>query len=95
MRNFRLSRLRSIGKKLADWVIGTSQTGDSFARLGAPAGASVGADLAAVKVDTAAVKVQTDKLTFTVANEVNANTRYVAGTQVDGAGTASDPWGPV
>jgi hypothetical protein len=36
----------SIGKKLADWVIGSSQTGDSFARLGAPAGASVSADIA-------------------------------------------------
>lgn len=49
------------------------QTGDSFARLGAPAGASVSADVAAVKVDTAAVKVQTDKLTFTVANQVDSN----------------------
>jgi hypothetical protein len=31
------------------------QTGDSYARLGAPAGASVSADIAAVKADTAAV----------------------------------------
>lgn len=31
----------------------TAQTGDSFARLGAPAGASVSADVAAVKSDTA------------------------------------------
>lgn len=38
------------------------QTGDSFARLGAPAGASVSADLAAVKVDTAAIKAKTDSL---------------------------------
>jgi hypothetical protein len=53
----------SIGKKLADWVVGTidtytgntKQTGDAFARLGAPAGASVSADVAAVKSDTAAV----------------------------------------
>jgi len=30
----------------------TAQTGDSFARLGAPAGASVSADVAAVKTDT-------------------------------------------
>lgn len=35
------------------------QTGDSFARLGAPAGASVSADIAAVKVDTAAILVDT------------------------------------
>lgn len=33
----------------------TAQTGDSFARLGAPAGASVSADIAAAKVDTAAI----------------------------------------
>jgi hypothetical protein len=38
---------------------GTAQTGDSFARLGAPAGASVSADIAAVKVDTAAILVDT------------------------------------
>ena len=35
------------------------ETGDSFARLGAPAGASVSADVAAVKVDTAAILVDT------------------------------------
>lgn len=37
----------------------TPQTGDSFARLGAPAGASVSADVAAIKVDTAAILVDT------------------------------------
>lgn len=35
------------------------QTGDNFARLGAPAGASVSADVAAVKVDSAAILVDT------------------------------------
>lgn len=54
-----LTTAGSIGKKLADWVIGTTQTGDSFARLGAPAGASVSADIAAVKADTAAILVDT------------------------------------
>jgi len=50
----------SIGKKLADWVVGTidtytgntKQTGDAFARLGAPAGASVSADIAAIEAQT-------------------------------------------
>lgn len=41
---------------------GTAQTGDAFARLGAPAGASVSADVAAVKGDSAAVKAKTDNL---------------------------------
>lgn len=51
----------------------TKQTGDGFARLGAPAGASIAADIAAAKVDTAAIKVQTDKLAFTVPNQVDSN----------------------
>ena len=38
------------------------QSGDAYARLGAPAGASVSADVAAVKGDTAAVKAKTDNL---------------------------------
>lgn len=37
----------------------TAQTGDNYARLGAPAGASVSADVAAMKVDTAAILVDT------------------------------------
>lgn len=53
--------------------LGVDQTGDSYIRIGAPAGASVSADVAAVKVDTAAVKVQTDKLVFSVANQVDVN----------------------
>ena len=40
----------------------TVQTGDSFARLAAPAGASVSADIAAMKVDTAAILVDTNEL---------------------------------
>lgn len=44
---------------LTTYTGNTVQTGDSFARLGAPAGASVSADLAAMKVDTAAILVDT------------------------------------
>ena len=62
-----LTTVGSIGKKLADWVVGTidtytgntKQTGDNYARLGAPAGASVSADVAAMKVDTAATLLDT------------------------------------
>lgn len=63
----------------------TVQTGDAYARLGAPAGASHAADVAGVKVDTAAVKVQTDKLTFTVANQVDSNVKSNAGTAITAA----------
>ena len=63
------------------------QTGDSFARLGAPAGANVSADIAAIKT-------QTDKLTFTVANQIDANIQSVNDVTVTGIGTAGSPWGP-
>ena len=49
------------------------QTGDNYARLGAPAGASVSADIAAVKSDSGAIKTKTDSLTFTVAGMVDSN----------------------
>lgn len=38
----------------------TAQTGDAFARLGAPAGASVSADVAAIKAETASILDDTD-----------------------------------
>lgn len=40
---------------LTTYTSNTPQSGDAFARLGAPAGASVSADVAAVKTDTAAI----------------------------------------
>jgi hypothetical protein len=50
---------------------------DVYSRLGAPAGASVSADIAIVAgyVDTevAAIKAKTDQLTFTVSNQVDVN----------------------
>jgi hypothetical protein len=39
-----------------------NQTGDSYARLGAPAGASTAADIAEVEGETAAIKAVTDSL---------------------------------
>lgn len=44
------------------------QTGDSFARLGAPAGASVSADIAAVKSETASIVADTNELQTDWAN---------------------------
>jgi len=40
----------------------TPQTGDNYARLGAPAGASVSADIAAVKSETASIVADTNEL---------------------------------
>jgi hypothetical protein len=62
----------------------TAQTGDTYARLGAPVGASISADLQTVDdfLDTeiAAIKAKTDSLTFTVANKVDANLTHWLGT---------------
>lgn len=41
-----------------------AMTGDAYARLGAPAGASVSADVAAVKSDSGSIKTKTDGLNF-------------------------------
>lgn len=85
------------------------QTGDAYARLGAPAGASVSADvaavagyvdtevaaiLAAVDTEVAAIKAKTDSLTFTTAGIVDANVKRVTDIAITGAGTPADPWGP-
>ena len=42
--------------------VAPAMTGDAYARLGSPAGASVSADVAAVKTDTSNIKTRTDGL---------------------------------
>ena len=53
-----------IDANVIDWkgTTAPAMTGDAFARLGAPAGASVSADIAAVKSDSAAIKAKADNL---------------------------------
>jgi hypothetical protein len=41
-----------------------------------------------------AIKAKTDSLTFTVAGKIDANTQYIKGQEIVGAGTEADPWGP-
>jgi hypothetical protein len=53
----------------------------------------VDAEVTAILSDTNAIKVQTDKLTFTVANELDANVQSVNDTALTGDGDAT-PWGP-
>ena len=52
-------RLECMVLTSAAYDVLTATTGDAFARLGAPAGASVSADVAAVKAQTAAIEVDT------------------------------------
>jgi hypothetical protein len=53
----------------------------------------VAAILAAVDTEVAAIKAKTDQLTFTKANELDANMQSINGTTVNGDGSAT-PWGP-
>jgi hypothetical protein len=53
----------------------------------------VAAILAAVDTEIAAIKAKTDQLTFTKANELDANMQSINGTTVLGDGSAT-PWGP-
>lgn len=79
-----------LGVNVVNWKgsAAPAMTGDAYARLGAPAGASVSADIATVAgyVDTevAAIKAKTDQLTFTAANKVDA-TIQAAGDFAQGA----------
>lgn len=52
-----LTTVGSIGKRLADFI-----TGDAFVRLGAPAGASTAADIAAIKAQTQTINNDTDDI---------------------------------
>lgn len=58
-----LTTVGSIGK----WIL-DNLTGDIYARLGAPTGASVSADIAAVKAETATIVVDTNELQTDWAN---------------------------
>jgi hypothetical protein len=56
----------------------TAQTGDSFARLGAPAGVSVSADVAAVKSDTGEILTDTGTTLDTLIRDIPTNAEFEA-----------------
>jgi hypothetical protein len=61
--------------ELESWdnQVAIAQTGDAYARLGAPAGASIAADLAEIEGETDVIVTNTTGITFTVANQVDVN----------------------
>ena len=74
-----------------------TRAGDAYTRLGAPSGASVSADLAAVTsalstVDGVvdAVKAKTDNLTFSLSGKVDANLKGINDNPFN---TTSKPYG--
>lgn len=47
------------------------------------------------KAQLTSIESATAGLTYTIANKVDANIHYVNDIEVDGVGSAGDPWGPV
>jgi hypothetical protein len=75
----------------------TAQTGDSFTRLGAPAGASVSVDIAAVKTDTGNIETDTQNIqgripAALVGGRIDANAGAISGdaTAADNLEAACD-----
>lgn len=75
-----------------DWKSATApaMTGDAFARLGAPVGASISADIAEIEGETDAIQTSTAGLTFTVANQVDCNPLSINGSSVAAATLAEN-----
>lgn len=59
------------GGQIATLTGHTAQTGDAYARLGAPAGASASADIAAIKAETALIQAKTTNLPAAPASTTN------------------------
>jgi hypothetical protein len=77
-------------------VVGhTPQTGDAFARLGAPAGASVSADVAALKAQTGAIETDTQNIqsripAALVSGRIDASVGAMAANVMTAAAAAAD-----
>jgi len=58
-------------------------------------GDNINAPIGTVDTVVDAIKVQTDKMIFTVANQIDSNVQYVNNIQVTGDGQPGTEWGPV
>lgn len=65
---------------------------DNLPDSGALTSLATATALATVDTVVDGIKVKTDQLTFTVANQVDANTKSINNAAVTGSGTAADPW---
>ncbi len=78
---------------------GAYGAGSAGSIIGNNLNATVSSRATQASVDTVdsvadAIKAKTDSLTFTVAGQVDSNIQYVNDSQITGAGTEADPWGP-
>lgn len=79
-----------------DTILSDVNTGNGalWNRIGAPAGASIAADIAAVESNAAAIKAKTDSLTFSIPGYLDVNIAFVNGDQITGNGRPGTEWGP-
>lgn len=88
---------KTVNATLFSFSIQNRMAASVYSRVGAPAGASVSADIVTVAgyIDTevAAIKAKTDQLNFTSSNKVQADIKAINGTAVAGNGSGT-PWGP-
>ena len=68
-------------------LIGTHQTGDSYAIVNGDHG------LVSIQDDIDAIKAKTDKLTYTSGNDLDANVQKINDVTLTGNGSTT-PWGP-
>lgn len=82
-----LTTANSVGKRIADFL-----TGDAYVRLGAPTGASVSADVAAVDnfVDTEIGDIQSRLPAALVGGRMDSSVGAVAASAITDAGIATD-----
>lgn len=78
-----LTTVGSIGKRISDYL-----TGDAYARLGAPAGASIAADVASVQADTD--NIQTRLPAALVSGRIDASVGAMAADTLTASALASD-----
>lgn len=75
--------------------LSASQTFNLTGNITGNLSGSVGSVTGLTASDVGAIKTQTDKLTFTVANQLDSNILSVNSTTVTGDGQSGTEWGPV
>jgi hypothetical protein len=98
-----LNAAGSAGDPWSTAIPGAYGAGTAGKILGDNINATIASRASQASVDTvddfldtemAAIKAKTDSLTFTVANQLDANVQYVNDVQVNGTGSPGDEWGP-
>ncbi len=75
-------------------TVAATLTASDISDIASAVKASIASELSDIQSAATAIKAKTDGLTFTVANQVDANIQYVNDVAVTGNGQAGTEWGP-